>query len=136
MPFRLKQLKLDEDGLSKVLGFLEANIMETLWDRGDRSVRDVRDSLKGKKPYSFNTIMTVMNRLVEKKLLAKRTVGGAFVYRTLVTRDSFMHDVTKSIVRALVRDGSLFQVAAFVEAINECSEDDRKLLKKIVDGDA
>lgn len=137
MRFHLKNLKLDQDGLSKVLGFLEAEVMDAVWSGGEMSVRGVREELKRrkKKAYSFNTIMTVMNRLVDKKLLSKRSVDGSFAYRAAVEKDSFLREVTKSVVSAIVRDGSLFQVAGFVEAIKECDEDDLRALKRMI-GDA
>lgn len=131
--FHLKQLKLDEHGLSKVLGFLEAEVMEVVWLHHEVSVRDICELLKKKKVYSFNTIMTVMNRLVEKKLLEKKPLQGAFVYHTTIPREQFLHQVTKSVVSALVHDGSLFQVAAFVEALKECSAEDMALLQSIRD---
>lgn len=133
MRFHLKNVKLDEDGLSKVLGFLEAEIMDVVWSDGELSVRDVREALKKKKAYSFNTIMTVMNRLVDKKLLAKRSQGGAFAYRAAVEKEAFLREVTKSVVSAIVSDGSLFQMAGFVEAIKGCSDDDLRALKRIIE---
>ena len=132
MRFHLKNLKLDQDGLSKVLGFLEAEVMDAVWTKGEMSVRDVRETLKEKKAYSFNTIMTVMNRLVEKQLLSKRTHDGSFAYRASVEKDAFLREVTKSVVSAIVTDGSLFQAAGFVEAIKECSDEDLAELKRFI----
>jgi len=132
MRYQLKQLKLDSDGLAKVLGFLEAEVMEAIWAGGECSVRSVRESLKDKKQYSFNTIMTVMNRLVEKGLLSKRDADGSFAYRAAIARDAFLRDVTRSVVSAIVRDGSLFQAAGFAEAISECSEEEIAELKRII----
>jgi predicted transcriptional regulator len=130
MGYHPKSIKLDEAGLSKVLGFLEAEVMGAVWQRKEATVRDVREALKRKKAYSFNTIMTVMNRLVEKGLLKKGGSGSAFTYCAAVERDAFLHEVTRSVVSAIVRDGTLFQVAAFVEAIKECSEDDLDALRR------
>jgi predicted transcriptional regulator len=134
MRFHPKNLRLEESGLSKVLGFLEAEIMDVVWGKDLATVRETREALKKKKAYSFNTIMTVMNRLVEKKLLDKKEVGGSFAYSAAVKRETFTHDVTKSVVSAIVRDGALFQMAAFVEAIRECSEEDLASLRRMIDG--
>lgn len=106
--------------------------MDAVWRRGDITVRDVREELCAKKEYSFNTIMTVMNRLVTKRLLTKRQAGGAFAYRATVGREDFSRDVTRSIAAAIVQGGSLFQVAAFVEAIKESSAEDLRKLKEII----
>ena len=133
MRFQLKNLKLDQDGLSKVLGFLEAEVMDAVWSGGELTVRGVRETLKRKKAYSFNTVMTVMNRLVDKKLLKKRSVDGSFAYQAAVRKDTFLHEVTRSVVSAIVRDGSLFQMAGFAEAIRGCSEDDLRQLKRLIE---
>jgi len=132
MQFRPKQLHLDEEGLSAVLGFLEAEIMDSVWRLNETSVRAVKDSLKSRKTYSFNTIMTVMNRLVEKKLLAKKSIDGTFVYIPTVGREEFSRDVSRSVAEALVAGGSLFQAAAFVEALRAHSAEDVRLLKEIL----
>lgn len=134
MRFHPKNLKLDEKGISKVLGSLEADVMEVIWERGDVSVRIVCDILCVKKSYSFNTIMTIMNRLVEKRLLKKTRQGSSFTYRAAVEKDTFLQDVTRSVVSALVTDGSLFQVAAFAEALQGCSDEDKEKLRKIING--
>lgn len=134
MRFHPKNLKLDEKGISKVLGSLEADVMEVIWERGDLSVRIVCDILCVKKSYSFNTIMTIMNRLVEKRLLKKTRQGSSFTYRAAVEKDTFLQDVTRSVVSALVTDGSLFQVAAFAEALQGCSDEDKEKLRKIING--
>ncbi|MEY4722517.1 MAG: hypothetical protein RLZZ324_30 [Candidatus Parcubacteria bacterium] len=144
MDFHFKQFRLDERGLGVVLGSLEADIMEAAWKLGDASVRDVLEEMsaaagargtratKDKKAYSFNTIMTVMNRLVAKKLLAKTQKDGAFSYRASMDRDAFSRQVSRSVAEALVAGGSLFQASAFVEALKERSEDDLRKLKEIV----
>lgn len=133
MRFQPKNLRLDEAGLSTVLGSLEAEIMEAVWERGEISVRDVCGSLSGKKEYSFNTIMTVMNRLVVKRLLSKHQMGGTFAYKATVGRDEFSREVSRSVATALIAGGSLFQAAAFVEALKESSAEDLRKLKEIIE---
>lgn len=136
MTFHPRSIKLDESGLSKVLGFLEAQVMEAVWARGESSVRDVRDAMERRKAYSFNTIMTVMNRLVDKKLLSKRESKGAYAYKAAVKKDDFIREVTKSVMAALLHDGSLFHAAAFVEVLRDCSEEDRRELRRLIEESA
>ena len=135
MRFHPKNLRLDERGTSKVLGALEADVMDAVWERAEVSVRDVREALLPRKPYSFNTIMTIMNRLVEKGLLAKRRSGNAYAYRAKVEKEDFCRDVTRSVVNALVSDGKFFQVNAFAEALQECSEGDLAELRRILNSE-
>lgn len=67
----IKNFKYDEVGLNRFFGPLEANIMEYLWDKDEQSIKAVQQSLELDKPINFNTVMTVMNRLVEKGILEK-----------------------------------------------------------------
>ena len=46
--------------------------------------------------------------------------------------ESFLREVTKTVVSAIVADGSLFQMAGFADAIKNCSEEDLAQLKKII----
>jgi predicted transcriptional regulator len=136
MPYKVTHVRLEQEGFSKVLGALEAEIMEVMWSAGEAGVRAVLDGLSAKRAYSFNTVMTVMNRLVVKKLLSKKMSGGAYVYAPLVGRDDLSRQVTRSVVGALIKDGSLFQAAAFADALKECSDEDLKALKRIIDEQA
>ncbi len=45
--------------------------MEYLWDKDEQSIKAVQQSLEVDKPINFNTVMTIMNRLVEKGILEK-----------------------------------------------------------------
>jgi len=134
MTFPVKNLRLDGKGIAKVLGELEAEVMDAVWTRDDATVGEVRSDLKTRKTYSFNTIMTVMNRLVEKGILEKRgsAEGGAFSYRSKTSRDAFQRDVTRSVVSAILLDGSLFHAAGFVDAMQECTKEEREMLKKLL----
>jgi len=132
MTFPVKHLRLEGVGLAKVLGELEAEVMDAIWTLDGATVGEVRGALKERKTYSFNTIMTVMNRLVEKGILAKRETKGAFSYRATSDRDSFQREVTRSVVSAVLHDGSLFHAAGFLDAMQECSKEEREMLKKLL----
>lgn len=134
MRFNPKKINLDQKGVSKVLGTLEADIMETLWSGGELRVREVVERMPGRKRYSFNTIMTVMNRLVEKGLLSKKEKDGSFAYVPRMERDAFLSRVGKSVFATLLSDGAVFPLSAFVEALEESSEDDVRRLRDIIDG--
>ncbi|SNT53545.1 Penicillinase repressor [Bacillus sp. OK838] len=77
----IKNFKYDEVGLNRFFGPLEANIMEYLWDKNEQSIKAVQQSLELDKPINFNTVMTVMNRLVEKGILEKRSEGRLSLFR-------------------------------------------------------
>ena len=66
---------MNENGLNRFFGLLEAKIMDILWNNIEMSIKDVQRVLEQAKLTNFNTVMTVMNRLVEKGILQKRAEG-------------------------------------------------------------
>ncbi|MEW5990389.1 MAG: BlaI/MecI/CopY family transcriptional regulator [Chloroflexota bacterium] len=66
-----------------VLGPLAAAIVRTVSARGDASVADVVDGLRGTqgRDHAYTTIMTVMSRLHEKGVLERVRRGRQYVYR-------------------------------------------------------
>lgn len=94
--------KPDRKGLGKVLGDLEAEVMEEVWDRGACTVRDLYEGLRLKKKIAYTTVMTVMARLAEKGLLAKDREGTAFVYRPTMSKEDFNRKVVGEVVSGLL----------------------------------
>jgi predicted transcriptional regulator len=67
-----------------MLGPLEVVVLETLWRRGESSVRDVADALD--RPLAYTTVMTTLDRLYKKGLLERRKSQRAFYYATRFSR--------------------------------------------------
>ena len=55
--------------------------MNALWPLGEATVRQVRESLAARSPRAYTTIMTILDRLAQKGIVARRKVGRAYVYR-------------------------------------------------------
>ena len=118
--FKPKTINLNGKGLAKVLGELEAKIMELLWAEKLLTVRQARDILAKKhKELSFNAIMTIMNRLVDKELLTKVDNQGVYVYRPKISQKEFEKSMTKNIFTSLLKDPSFFGAAGFAELASD-----------------
>ena len=66
------------------LGPLERRVLEALWLRGVAArVRDLQVSFP---EIAYTTLMTTLDRLHRKGVLAREKAGRAFVYRTRVSR--------------------------------------------------
>ena len=66
------------------LGHLELKVMEVLWAHGESNVKDVVGQLG--RPLAYTTVMTTLDRLFKKHLLARRKAARAFVYAPRWTR--------------------------------------------------
>ena len=128
----IQNFKLDQRGLARVLGELEARIVETVWDIGPSTVQDVCDRLG--KDQNYKTIMTVMNRLVEKRILLRRRESRAFVYEAAASREDFMQDVSRYVVEGLLQDFGPAAIAQFLAAMDASPESLAALQRLIESG--
>lgn len=112
-------------GLKKVLGDLEAEIMEVIWAAEYISVRDVYEKLKLRRKIAYTTVMTVMARLAEKGLLKKKKDGNAFLYKAACSKDKFTQSTVKKIIEGLMEDFSAPAMAQFVDSFDD--GDDKKI---------
>lgn len=76
--------------------------METVWQLGDTTVRDVHESLSTRRDLAYTTVMTTMARLASKGLLERDTSGLAHRYRATVSRDEYARSTVTSVVDWLV----------------------------------
>jgi len=66
------------------LGPLEITVMEILWTHGECNVHDVTHRLS--RPLAYTTVMTTLDRLYKKELLARRKADRAFLYSPRYSR--------------------------------------------------
>lgn len=114
----IQRFDLDGSGLTRVLGELQARIMEVVWQRGAATGKDICDALGP--DANYKTVLTVTNRLVDKGLLARAPSGGrAFSYRAVEERGAFLRRVAGSVAIGLVGDFGASALAQFVQAADE-----------------
>lgn len=105
--------------LDGVLGPLETEVMEAVWDRGDTTVRDVHAALADRRGLAYTTVMTTMGRLAAKGLLIRDASGLAHRYRASVTRDEYARSTVHSVVDWLVNSFPEPAISYFVDVVNE-----------------
>jgi BlaI family transcriptional regulator, penicillinase repressor len=71
------------------LSKLELQIMETLWTRGEVSIREIQESFLEKSRPSYGTIQITIYRMEEKKIVHRtRKVGNFHLFAPLISRDA------------------------------------------------
>ena len=69
------------------LSKLEFQIMETLWTRGESSIREIQDAFPEKRKPAYTTIQTTVYRLETKKTLRRaRKIRHAHIFEALISR--------------------------------------------------
>jgi len=68
---------------------LEIQIMETLWNRSQASIREMQEAFPEKKRPGYTTIQKTVYRMEEKKVVRRvRKVGNFHIFEPAVSRDA------------------------------------------------
>ncbi|HJF33872.1 MAG TPA: BlaI/MecI/CopY family transcriptional regulator [Sporosarcina psychrophila] len=119
---RIRKFKLNESGLNRFFGPLEAKIMDVLWNDVEMTIKDVQQVLEREKSTNFNTVMTVMNRLVDKEILRKRTDGRSFLYKPVLSREEFLSTQSKEMTNELMDEFGNVVVSHMLDALEDVDD--------------
>jgi predicted transcriptional regulator len=111
---------------------LELQVLGVLWDRGPSPVRSVLEAMPDGKDRAYTTILSVMQVMEKKGLVAHTQQGQAHIYRAAVRRDEVLGPMMKDLLRnafggsaaralqcllggAELRDGELDEIRRVIE---------------------
>jgi hypothetical protein len=99
-PLRLQDtVRLSADGLAKVLGDLEARVVRAVWRLGPpATARAVHEQVAREHDVAIHTIITVLNKLVDKGLLARAKHGGLLHYEARLSEEEFRAGASRRVV--------------------------------------
>ena len=80
---------------------------------------------------AYTTVMTTMDRLFKKGLLARRKVGRAFVYAAAATRDEMEGAVATELVQSLLQRTTAKPLPMLSSLVDAVSDRDRALLDEL-----
>lgn len=104
---------------SSQLGPLEERLLEALWERGNATVRDLVDGPCN--DLAYTTVMTTLDRLFKKNLLAREAEGRAFRYTPRFSREELHREVAGEALRQLLdaSPASSLPLSYLVEILTE-----------------
>lgn len=120
-------------GLRKILGDLEAEVMEAVWACGRATVHDVHERLAADRELAYTTVMTVMSRLAEKGLLERRKDGAAYVYEPAASKEEFTRRTVGTVLSELLDDFTAPAMSQFVDLVGEQDEAVIEALAKAIE---
>lgn len=129
----MKRLTIDYKpgmhGLNKVLGSLESDVMDIIWRKDcEVCVRDIFEDLASRREIAYTTVMTIMGRLSDKKILNKRKEGNVSFFVPAMTRDEFTQNVVGNVVDSLLEDFADVTLSHFLTRVKR---DDRETIEKL-----
>ena len=100
---------------------LEIQLMETVWARGEASIREMQEALPEPRRPGYTSIQTMVYRLEAKKVLRRvRKVGNFHMFAATVSREAVQHRLiddllaifggqSRPVVARLIETGNLTQ---------------------------
>src|SRR5215510_4257241 len=74
---------------STKLSKLELNIMEALWTRGARSIREIHDEFPKRGRPAYTTVQTMVYRLEAKNMVRRaKKISNAHIFEAVITREA------------------------------------------------
>ncbi len=84
-----------------VLGQLQSEVLELVWQRGEATVADVLKHLGKNRTMIYTTVLVAMQKLEKKGWLTHRVEGRAYVYRPARSRASAQAGVLSEMLDAV-----------------------------------
>jgi BlaI family penicillinase repressor len=110
----------------------EWRVMQVFWSSPGITADDVIDALKGKMTWNACTIRTLINRLLQKKVLKYKKEGRKYRYWPAISREHYIKQERRSFVRRFYGGTVTPLLAAFIEEA-QLSPEEIKELKRMLD---
>lgn len=120
-PLRLQDtVRLSASGLAKVLGDLEARVMRVVWEIGHPApARQVHQRIAPEHRVAIHTVITVLNKLVEKGLLRREKRDDLLHYEATLSEADFRAQASRQVVEGILSFGPDAVTASFVDVLAE-----------------
>jgi predicted transcriptional regulator len=112
------------EGLSKLFGSLESDIMDLVWQHDEATARDIFEALRDQgQRLSYGAVKTVLDRLVQKDVLQRHMENNQYLYRAPLSREEFTTSAVREIISSLVDSFGAPVYAQFLDQIQDSDPD-------------
>lgn len=106
-------------------------IISAVWDNEPCAAPTVQETLEGERKWSYSTVKTMMDRMVQKGFLKTERIRNLILYRSTITRKEAQRgEIMRTVKRAF--DGALTPMMQFLLEGGELSEKELAELERMV----
>lgn len=111
----------------------ELDVLKILWKQGPGTVREINTQLKRKKRrWAYNTVLTLLTRLKEKRYVTSEKQGVAYVFHSVVSREKLLRQSLTELANR-VCDGTRSPLVHALVQGGKLTADEIKELRKLID---
>ena len=115
----------------RLLTDVELELMQSLWDRGEGTVKNVLEGLPPERHLAYTSVATVMKILEKKKFVGSRKDERAHLYYPMVSREDYETKSVRHLVANLFRGAPSSLVMRLVEE-TEFSSSELEALRELL----
>ena len=114
------------------LGPLEQEIMSCVWRKKICTTKDVHERLIQSRKIAYNTVQTIMTRLVDKGFLKRNLKGKTHIYNPAVKQKNILSALINQSMGSFTNQFGEEALIAFVDGLDDISDQTRqKLIDKL-----
>lgn len=102
---------------------VELEILHVLWECQPATVREVVDVLNQTRPRAYTSILSMLNVMFEKGLVAREMRGRAHVYRARKSRQKTLGSVVKDVLGRAFQGSTTSLIAQVLEQSKPSAEE-------------
>ena len=126
-------VRLSAEGFAKVLGDLEARVMRAVWDLGrPASARVVHERVIREHEVALLTVITVLNKLVDKNLLRRDKQDDLLHYEAAWSEDDFRAHTARRLMQGILSFGPAALASSFIDALAEHDPEQLAELERMI----
>lgn len=119
------------EGLSKLFGSLESDIMDLVWQHEEATARDIFEALRDQgQRLSYGAVKTVLDRLVQKDVLHRHMENNQYLYRAPLSREEFTNSAVREIISSLVDS---FGAPVYAQFLDQIQDSDPEQLARLTE---
>lgn len=113
-------VRLSADGLAKVLGDLEVRVLRAVWELGTpAAARVVHARVAEEHQVAPLTVITVLNKLVDKRILERQKEQDLYHYSACMTEAEFVAHASRRVVEGILSFQPEAVAASMVDVLAE-----------------
>jgi len=114
------------------LASLQLAIMRVLWERGEASVADVRETLEAEgRELAYTTVATMLAKMERKGQVTHRAEGKAFIYRPALGQEQVSRSMVNDLAERLFGGDVTAMVSHLLDGC-ELSREELARLKELI----
>lgn len=110
----------------------ELEILQVLWDRGARTVREVQETLESKRPTGYTTVLKLLQVMYEKSYVTRDESERSHRYSAALTREDVQTQMVQTFIER-VFGGSAHQLVMRALGTTNATPEELARIRMLID---